>query len=445
MKFSLERINKNILLIGLMLLLFRNSSFAQTGIPQPFEIIFIIVSLLTLVDLIVNNKWKEFFTSISKKLWIAIYILLGSILGGWLIAVFVRNIPTTTNTVHEFGAFLAAATSGILILYYSRNDHLYIKKCVYALSVPGIYILAVLVPEAAYSLHLAQDGAFHGFTNNVHIASKTLLIPLFLCIAYSLISSDKYWRRVLCIIGAILLTALIFWTVQRAALLAVIVGAFIVWVAVAYRDRNWKKTILNAVLLILILMLGFFSVPHEGKKAATNRVLNFDGDQMPQVELKDKSLIEVIKNSIQKKKDTTPATTIASLSDEKKSPEPRFQIWGHYLPIVFNNPLGLGPNTHMDAVVVFAKGIFINPGPHNTYLTMWLWGGIIGLLSFLYLVINGFKYIYASIKKEILPVHLVILGSLVAFCITMFFNDGLQLYWFWILLALALRYETTTH
>lgn len=439
MLLSLEKVSKNILLIGLALLLFRNSSFVLTGIPKPFEICFIIVTVLTLFDLIKNKKFAEFFFSIPKNIRIASAVMLASIAVGWAMAVFFRHIPSTINMVYEMTAFLVAAFTGVLILYYSRNDPTYVRKCLYALAVPAVYSIFVFFPQVAHFFGLAAGG-FNGFTDNVNIVSKQLLIPLMFFVTYALLESKSALRRMGFMLLSILLVALVFWSVQRAAVLGYVIGAGAIWSVLALYERSWKRAFVNGIILVVITAFGFLAVPGEAKKVALNRIAHFDSNQIGADNLKDQTVVEMVKMIIHQKSETAPVT-IARLIDEKKSPEPRFQIWAHYVRIVFANPLGLGPNTHITASIPFAQGNFTNPGPHNTYLEMWLWGGIAGLASFMYIVIHALVRPIRSLRDTpgSIATALAILGSLVALCVTIFFNDNMGLIWFWAVLAMALR------
>ena len=72
---TFEQVNKNLLLLALLLLLFRIGNFYNTFIPKPFEAILVLIILFTFADLIINKKFKEFFSSISKQNWVALFLL----------------------------------------------------------------------------------------------------------------------------------------------------------------------------------------------------------------------------------------------------------------------------------------------------------------------------------------------------------------------------------
>jgi hypothetical protein len=432
---KLQSIAKLILLLSLVSLVFRKSSFALYHIPNPYEIGLMIASLITAIDLTIEKRWKQFFSTIPRGVWIATIVLVLSILTGWGMAAWYRHIPTTLNTIHEFVGFLVAALGGIVVLYYSSDDAVFAKRCIYALLVPALYAIFILIPNAAYGLSIARDGAFHGLTTNVNTMVKTLMVPTAFAIVYALRTPQKLIVRFGHSLLAALLIGLLFWTIERASVLALLAGCFVTWLIYWYYDRNWKHVLTRGLLLVLIIIVGFLTVPSTGKKATLNRLLNFDGHQQQYVVVEQKSVTTVLKESLQKN-ETTP---LASFADPKKSPEPRFQLWIYYARIALKNPLGIGPHTHMDAQVPYAKGIFVNPGPHNSFLQMWLWGGVIGLLALLYLVWSGIRRSFVSLKTSFSPFTFGLLISVVMLAASIFFNDNLQSVWFWIVLGLSLR------
>jgi hypothetical protein len=424
---KLESITKYIFLIGLSLLMFRNGSFGATGIPKLFESVMVIVVLLTVFDLVRNKKIREFFFSIPRNVRIALGVLYGSIGVGWIFALFVRHIPFAQNTLYEIGMVSVAVTTFLLVLFYSRHHQDFARECFYTLLVPAIFVLCIAFPSAALFLDVARGAVFKGFSDNVEIISKILLVPGMFFITYAVFEHRWRWYRIVSVVMAIAFVALIFWTTERAAMLALAGGSFVVWALAAMREKNWKKIVGSAGILIAVLAIGFLVVPHQGKKAAIDRALNTDANQSGYEKIKDSSVSEVFQNSV-----TTPKTSIIDS-------EPRFRIWKYYLDQVLHNPLGLGPNTHMDAEIFHPRRTFINPGPHNAYLQIWLWGGIVGLVAFMYILANSYAHAYRRFREQPTVYILALLGSLAALSTTIFFNDNLSSYWLWVLLAVSLR------
>ena len=113
---TLEQINKNLVLIALIALIYRKGNFYNTFIPKPFEIIVLLIVLLVVVGIFKNNKIKEFFFSIPKNIRIALFILIPSVLVGWLFATFFLKIPFYFNMILEFGTFMISISIFLLIL-----------------------------------------------------------------------------------------------------------------------------------------------------------------------------------------------------------------------------------------------------------------------------------------------------------------------------------------
>ena len=113
MKLSLEKINKTILLMALIYLIYRFGNFCNTLLPKPFEAVLIIVLILTTIDLIKNKKIKEFWLSIPRKIWIALLCLFFSVLSGWAMVILFKKIPFSMNAILEFGTFSISCASAI--------------------------------------------------------------------------------------------------------------------------------------------------------------------------------------------------------------------------------------------------------------------------------------------------------------------------------------------
>src|SRR3990167_2217149 len=175
---TFEDVNKNLILLALLALIYRLGNFYNTFIPKPFEIIVLLIILLVIVDIFKNNKIKEFFFSIPKGIRVAFFCLISSILLGWGVSA-LKGIPYTFNTLLEFGTFVFSLSIFLLILIYTRNDKNYVKIYFYALLLPALYGIFIFFPQAAYYLQLGSSGTFLGFTMNPNIISKILLIPTF--------------------------------------------------------------------------------------------------------------------------------------------------------------------------------------------------------------------------------------------------------------------------
>lgn len=426
---SLEQVNKNLIFVAILSLLFRTGSFTMSYIPQPFVLIVVLIVILTIIDIIKNNKIKEFLFSIPKNIRIALFCLVFSILIGWTLSI-LRGTPTTFNMILEFGSFVFSLSIFLLILFYTRNEEIYAKKLLYALLLPIFYIIFILFPGVAQHFNIASESAFLGFTYNPNIISKILLIPIIFFITNSLFESKNKLLKVGYIIISAALVALLVWTAARAALIALVMGVLLIWSIYSLHDFNWGKMMYNGIIIFTIIILGFAMTPNGGKQVITNKVLNPSNSNFVYFNLNDKTSQGII-NKFETDKIIN-HTVIINVSKE-----PRFKNWPLYLSKIISNPFGYGPNTHMNIANIGEQVIGL--GPHNTYLEIWLWGGILGLLSFIYILFSAFVSLKNKIQSNFEPIGVVLLGILFALSIAIFFNDSIQFYELWIILALSLR------
>lgn len=427
---SLEEINKNLILVALFALIYRMGNFYNTFIPKPFEIIVLLIVMLAIVDMLKNNKLKEFFFAIPRGIRIASICLFSSVLIGWGVS-FLKGIPTTFNTVLEFGTFIFSLSIFLLILIYTRNDKSYIKIYFYTLLLPVVYAIFIFFPQAVYYFNLGNEGTFLGLTMNPNIISKILLIPAMFFISFSLFKSDKKWVWLGYIALAVTMVSLLFWVASRGGLIALALASILVWLVFALHHFNWKKLFLSGILIFTILAAGFALTPDTGKQRVVLKVLYpSDYESLP---MRDKSTSYLITRFIHKETN--------NLIIVFPGRETRFQIWPFYLNYVILNPLGIGPNTHFSFDLKDNDGKYTNPGPHNTFLQIWLWGGLLGILSFLFIFINAFKNLRNQLRSGFNPIALALTAILFGLSISMMFDDSLSFFWFFIILALALRYE----
>ena len=421
MTSTLENISKNLLLLALALLLFRNGSFSGSFTLKPYELLFTVVLLLTAIDVLKNKKIKEFFSSAPKSIYVALGSLLFFVLLGWGIATVFFHIPTPLNMVLEFGNFIICILTFLLILFYSKGDDSYAKKCLYTLLVPLVYGVFILVPSVANHVYFAQDGTFNGLTDNVNLMAKILLVPALYCGTMAMFVWGN--KKILFAALATIATTLVFWTAERGAILSLAVGLALSYAIFAITNKQWKKILLNTLVGLLIICFGFILLPYSGKKIFLDRILHRDACQAGSIALQDKTLNTIVSES---------SKCAAAVS------EPRSVIWSFYLKQIPQHPLGIGPNTHVEAHIMYNKILFVDPGPHNTYIELLLWGGIGALISFLYLVWAAYKNMYAiGLSHNVFLV--AVAGTLTSLLVSVFFNDSIILIWLWVILALAIR------
>lgn len=447
---TLEQINKNLIFVAILSLLFRVGNFATSYLPKPFEIIVILICFLTILDVIKNKKIKEFFYSVPKNIRIALIYLVSSILIGWGVSV-LGGVPVSFSMILEFGTFIFSLSIFILIIFYTRNDKSFIKKYFYALLVPVVYTVFVMLPDVAYELKLALGTHFVGFTTNPNIVSKILLIPIFFFTAKTLYEEKSKWVKLGYLILSSLLVSLLFWTSSRGAILSLLLGMIFIGLVFSLNNYNWKKLFKSIIIIFLICLIGFTVTPRGVKEVVVTRISNTEIIQPISSNVGNVNKNKIINNVFTKITGGEKEKVGVTAEDETKE-EPilikfngtddlRLQIWSFYLEYILWNPLGVGPNTHMDFHIVDFYGDVVNSGPHSSYLQIWFWGGLLGLSSFIYLLFIAFKNIKTNLKLNFSIMTLSLATIFLSLCVSILFDDSFTFPWFWVILALSLIYK----
>lgn len=424
MKLSLEKINKVILLFAIIFLIYRKGSFGAFGVPKPFEIIFLVAVAVAVADLSLQKKWKEAITSVPKKVWGALGIFTFSTLIGWGTWVLVKGLSTTRNMLLEIGAYGVSVITFLLVTWYAGRDERYGKWYLYALLSSVVFVLLLISPSLAVVLGLS-DGAFNGLTDNVSVSSRMFLLPAVFFMAYSIGEKRRLWIKISAAILAAGSVALVFWAVERGTILATLLGAMIVWILSVQHGERTLSVFGRGVFLVGIIAVGFFMTPAIGKRIVLDRILNPDTQQTNFEALAQKRTSQVVKDSV-------------AFTKQRKdfSSESRLTLWPFYLQYGALYPFGIGPNTHVEVSINHVQRTFQHPGPHNTYIQTFLWGGIAAFLGFLYLIWGAVQNLRIKIHDNF-QYYGALASMFLSLAISMVFNDNLQLYSFWILLALA--------
>ncbi len=427
MKETFLKINKFVLLLALAALVYRKGNFSGSHIQKPFELVFFLIIIITAVYFIFQKKIKYFFTSIPRNILWATGIMIFSVLLGWVVGAPLANIPTNLLTVLEFGTFGIGVASFIMILFYTKNDDKYAKWYFYALLLPNFYLVYYLFSRGLTPYFAVPNDGFFDFTLNPNVLSKILQIPAMFFLGKSLWEiRNKNWLAVIWggLLSSIFVT-LIFWTNSRAAILSVILGSLFVFVIFVVNRFSWKKIITGGLFVAIVFSLGLLMLSRDSKEVAMVKISN---------------TIETV-TKLDETKDALVAPT-----PEKHDHiyEPRLIVWSFFPKYAWQHPLGVGPATHADFGVYDADGKHIIIGPDNTYLQIWIFGGILGLLSFMYILWTAFKSLFMRLKKDFDRDTFALIGILFAMSVAIFFDGSLALYWYFIILALAIQKNEPT-
>ncbi|MEO5646615.1 MAG: O-antigen ligase family protein [Candidatus Paceibacterota bacterium] len=420
-------VNKIVLICTIVAIAFnlQKGSFSRYHIPNLFQILMVLSVLLTFFYLLKEHKVKDFFNAIPKKILIAIICFYGLIFIGWAIAIFYLAIPTTLTTILDFGTFTMGIILFFLVSFYSKGDQLFARRSLYAILIPNVHLLY-------YFLTHGWVG-YWGVTNDFsldkvldpNILSKTLLVPTMFFISLALFSlsnkNKKWWTPVLYGVLGILAATLVFWTISRGAAVSLLFGAFVTWVIYISREFTWKKFFIGGIIVLAIISVAYSITPRATKQATLLKTANTF---------------------------TLPASSGGSVANVtvaeiQKLPqtESRLIIWHLYPKYILQHPFGVGPNSSHDFNFHDKDGVHIYFGPDSTYLIIGLWGGLLGLAVYFYIVGSAFAELLRKLKRSPSAIILALFGILFTLTVALFFDGMLSLYCFYIILALSFQYK----
>ncbi len=438
---------QTLLCLSIAVISLRSNIFLVFPSTRPFELGILAVFVITLFDVIKNNKWQLVGDFISQTYFRISLLLVTTVIIGWVISLVSVGIPYSVNSLLEFGAFGVSLVSMILVGWYIFCDEFTLKAVFYSILVPTLFIVFIILPHQIKSLVLQSNIKFIGFTNNPNVFAKFLFAPLLFFYSYSIFKKTAV-KKIVGWIISILLVTLLFWTTSRASLLAVVIAIGMIFIWYCYQNFNLKKVLTILTLSLSIAVIGFILIPYNIKQLTANRLLNSDNRQLPYNALKQESLDTIVRNSFNKTPILVSKTDgeTETLLTNKSVSETRLEIWPYYIRLNALHPFGIGPNTHIENHLLSRYGTAMNTGPHNTYLQVWMWGGIAGLLSFLALIVialvSGFRLI---LKNRDDTVFLALATTFLAFLFANLFDDNLGQYLFFIILGMLLQNSDTDY
>jgi O-antigen ligase len=309
----------------------------------------------------------------------------------------------------------------ILVSFYIKGDQAYTKWCLYAILIPNFHLLYYFFTHGLVGYWGVPNDFSLDKVLDPNILSKTLLVPTMFFISMTLFSlkNKKWWVTSIYVACASVSAMMIFWTVSRGAALSLLLGALVTWLVFLFRGFTWKKFFVGGLLILLILLLGYAMIPHGSKQAISLKTSNTftlpaaSGGKVSNV-------------------------TVAEIQKLPQT-ESRLLIW-HFYPIyILQHPFGVGPNSSHDFNFHDKNGVHIYVGPDSTYLIACLWGGLLGLVVYLYIVWSGFVEGWKKWKKSFDPISLALLSIVFTLSVALFFDGMLSLYWLYVVLALSFQ------
>lgn len=399
----------------------QKGSFIRHFRPNIFQSLLVLTIALTVVYLVRSHQLKEFFLAVPKRILWALGIFIATVLVGWVIAVVSLGIPTTIHTILDFGTFTMSVALFFLVAFYCKHNRTYAMWCLGALLIPNVHLLYYFFTHGLVGYWGVVNDFSLDFVLDPNILSKTLLVPAIFCIGMSLFAlKQKQWRMV-AIYTVLASTAvmMVLWTVSRGSTISLIVGATFLWIMFSVKEFSWKKFFMSGVLILCILSVGHAMLPVDTREAI------------------------VLKSSNTFTLPPASGGKIANVTVEeiRKLPqtESRLLIWYFYPRYILRHPFGVGPNASHDFNFKDKNGTHIYVGPDSTYLVIALWGGILGLMVCLYLVLVVFDGLWKQWKKTSDTMTFVLGGILFTLSAALFFDGMMALYCFYIVLALSLQ------
>ncbi|MEJ0001578.1 MAG: O-antigen ligase family protein [bacterium] len=428
LRLSFLRINKVLLLVTLVCLIFNNQkgSFARHFTLSPFQVMFLVTAVATIIYVISNRHIRDFFCSVSRKIWTAIMLFYLSTLVGWAIAVLFMHMPVTLFTILDLGTFTMGIIIFLLVSFYAKNDETYARLCLYAILVPNAYLVYYFLTNGVVGCWGFSTECVLGSILNPNPLSKTLLVPALFFMSMSLFAvQGKKWKKAaIHVLLASLFAMVVFWSVSRGATISLLFGAMFAGMVFSFHKFTWRKLCMSGAVILVILLLAHFMLPRNTQQAIVTK-FEHTGHLPPGSQGK---VANVTADDVRRLPNT----------------EARLLVWHFYPRYVVEHPFGIGPNGSHKFTFLDKQGNRIGAvGPDSTYLYAAIWGGFAGLASYLYIVGTAFVELRKKLKKNFDRTSFAVLSILFALSVVLFFDAMLSLYWYYVILALAIRQNGT--
>ena len=424
-KISLRGINMIVLLITIFSLSanIQKGSFIRHYTPNAFQWLLVVSIVLTVVYLVKSHQVKEFFFSVPQKILIALGSFIALTLIGWGIAILYLDIPTTAHTILDFGTFSMSVVLFFLVSFYAKGNRTFMWRCLGALLIPNVHLLYYFFTHGLVGYWGVVNDFSLDLVLDPNILSKTLLVPALFFIGMALFSfQNKQWRMtgVYVVLGSTAVM-MVLWTVSRGSLMSLVVGATATWFIFALRTCTWKKIVSSAIIIFGILLIGYSILPYDTKQAI------------------------ILKSSNTFTIPPTSGGKIANITVEeiRKLPqtESRLLIWYFYPRYIWQHPFGVGPNASHNFGFTDKNGTPLYVGPDSTYLVIALWGGVLGLVICVYIVLVALFGLWKKWQKNADSMSFILLSILFTLSAALFFDGMMALYCFYIVLALSLQHN----
>ena len=382
----------SILLEWCLYLIFFCIPFAKAGI----EIFFLVAITAWIIKKLTSYKLQvtSYFTATG----------LNNILG-WFVIINVLTIITSVNFILSIKGFLGKIVEYVMLYFIVVeviNNKKRMRNMLIVILISAVFMIMDSFVQyfSGYDFlrHYSKEGYYLKASFSSHNGFGgwlVVLIPLFLCLPFWTGLKTMYQRIGLGIVGILLLICL-FATYSRGAWLGLFLGLGFILFYSTLKIKKIKYKILIIIFLLVSLIGLFFIVPFTIKER------------------------------------------LASIPNVQEGYGlNRINAWQEAFNIIEDYPLfGSGLNTY--SFIGRRYKIFEGGGiyPHNSFLHMAAETGVVGLICFIWLLIELFKSGIRFLKNHPGPLVLGLLAGILAFLVHGFFDNNLYslqlaaLFWF---------------
>ena len=458
MDTTLRKITCLLLIVGTLSLVYWPRVYREGFfIPLRYDLIFSIATFVFAIEFIGQFIFKKItLGKLELRIYLILFALIVSILLATLIS-FIRyglefnlvGVTSLCKLLIGVGVFVAIYHTVI----QSRNYKLY-KVLSWALILPNLFLIPFMFfPSLSEKLSLLGPGyRFQGFT--INSGAMNLLTIIAFSYFYSFLMADlfvnrKYFRSILYLFLVIGIASVIFWSQSRSFVIAMFIIAIFttLFYGIHFKVKP-AKVIICSLLGVIFIVSAFFLIPENAQKYfILGRILGVTDEKMQEVELKNAPIASapVINATIHDS-----PIQYASIKNIKEygvslqtfnrviGNDPRVTMWKHFLPLMSDNPLGLGVNYQPKF-----NYKWMYPLPPVFILNVWAWGGMVAVFCLCYLLWQALIRLRSDkllqTNNELIPYQVGAVSALIiAWFISFFYGLPLDYIGFWIISALAL-------
>ena len=257
------------------------------------------------------------------------------------------------------------------------------------------------------------------------IVSLSLLLVLALVSLYPL--KKRFFAYFLLGSG---LFGILLWTQTRAGWIGFGAAMLVVfWGWILKSDQSaitrLKLFLTGGLILVMLMVLGLWALPYYVKNEVINRVFPV----RPQIEAEGLNFEEVETELVVQR-------VIQEVVKPSFSERSRVYLWRAYLEKLVQSPLGLGLN-HSPPIFEGAPR-----GPHNTFLEVAAFGGVLTLGGYIYLLYLAISNLLVKLKQnQNFKWPLYLLAALVGRFVASQFDNMSTFRVMWVIMALGIFFK----